>query len=356
MNAPIPHSSTPSGDGPAPSRIQAHLLHRLRETLGPDRLREELPDGSTPLARPYWQQALASPLHDFLGRGSKMIRARMTDWAWRAAGGEGALPMAFPLAVEALHAGSLVIDDIEDCAQVRRGDDALHMRYGLATALNAGNWLYFWPARLIGEAGLTPERELAALKQLNDTQYRCHLGQGLDVSLKIHDIDQADVGEVTESKTALKTGSLMGLTTYLGAVAADAPLEACEAFADFGGELGHVLQMLDDAGSILSDARGEKAKEDLMMGIATWPWAWTADRADRATYQELIGLSHDVQAGRVDYTFLRQRLRHMLEPGMDDIMSRRLDRALEKLDPVVRDARHVQAIRHEFEQMRRAYV
>lgn len=30
-----------------------------------------------------------------------------------------------------------------------RGKPALHIRYGLPTALNAGNWLYLWPAQLI---------------------------------------------------------------------------------------------------------------------------------------------------------------------------------------------------------------
>jgi geranylgeranyl pyrophosphate synthase len=285
-----------------------------------------------------------------------MFRAGLTEWAWKAAGGEGALPMPFPLAVEALHAGSLIVDDIEDGALTRRGDKALHERYGVPTALNAGNWLYFWPARLLGEAGLPPERELAALKRLADTQYQCHLGQGLDVSLKVQDIDQRDMVELVESKTGLKTGSLMGLTTYLGALAADADLETCGRYGTFGAALGNVLQMLDDAGSIACDDRDEKGREDLLTGTATWPWVWAAQALDARDYRDLVGLSHDVQAGRVEYTFLRQRLRNTLPGDLDTQLSKRLDVALDPMRNVVVDDAYVGAIYHEFDRMWGAYV
>lgn len=356
MNAPVHLADTRRKSASSPSRIRAHLLHRLRNALGPGALRGELPKGAPPLPRPYWQQALATPLQDFLGRGSKMIRANLTEWAWLAAGGTGDLPMGFPLAVEALHAGSLIIDDIEDGALTRRGDTALHTRYGTATALNAGNWLYFWPARLIEEAGLCPERELAALRKLSDTQYRCHLGQGLDVSLRVQDIDRRDVREVTTSKTQLKTGSLMELTTYLGALASDAPLDKCETFAQFGGEFGLVLQMLDDAGSILVDSRSEKAREDLVTGTATWPWVWAAETLDGSAYHELVGLSHDVQAGRSEYTFLRQRLRNVTPTDLATQLKERLEHALIPLAGAVDDPHYVDAIRQQFERMQRAYV
>jgi hypothetical protein len=51
--------------------------------------------------------------------------------------------------VEFIHAGSLVVEDIEDGSRIRRGRVALHVRYGMPVALNAGNWLYFWPFELL---------------------------------------------------------------------------------------------------------------------------------------------------------------------------------------------------------------
>ena len=351
----IAEKSAPSGPL-APARIRARLLHQLRLELEPYSLRRQGAGNGVALPRQYWQKALGTPLRDFLGRGSKMFRAHMAEWAWSAAGGEGELCIAIPLSVEALHAGSLIIDDIQDKASLRRGDVALHERYGLATALNAGNWLYFWPVRLLSEANFSPEQELAALRKLAETQHRCHLGQGLDVSLKVHDIHQQDMAGVVRSKTALKTGALMGLSAYLGAMGAGADPEAREAFARFGEGLGGILQMLDDAGSITSEDRSEKAREDLMQGTPTWPWVWAAERLEGAAYRELVNLSHDVQAGHVDFTFLRQRLRHVLPADLSVLLRGELDLALEAVRPAIVRPATVEAIHREFTRLEQSYA
>ncbi|MBX3179243.1 MAG: polyprenyl synthetase family protein [Candidatus Hydrogenedentes bacterium] len=356
MTAPLRIADERPAAPAAPLRVRAHLLHRLRAELSPAALRAQTSAAGTALPRMYWQKALGAPLQDFLDRNSKMFRASMTEWAWRAAGGAGEMPMAFALAVEAMHAGSLIIDDIEDGATERRGDVALHLRYGVAPALNAGNWLYFWPARLIGEAGLRPDQELAALKKLAETQHRCHLGQGLDVSLKVQDIHQEDMPAVTATKTALKTGALMGLSAWLGALAAGADLETCEAYAAFGEELGGMLQILDDAGSMASGARAEKAREDLLTGAPTWPWAWAAQTLDPAAYRELVHLSQDVQGGRAETSFLRGRLRDVLPESLDADLHARLAHALTHLDNRIANPACVDALHREFERLRNSYV
>jgi geranylgeranyl pyrophosphate synthase len=340
----------------APSRLRARLLHQLRLELDPHSLRRQGAGEEVTLPRQYWQKALGTPLRDFLGRGSKMFRAHMAEWAWAAAGGEGELCIAIPLAVESLHAGSLIIDDIEDNAGFRRGDVALHERYGTATALNAGNWLYFWPVRLLSEAGLTPEQELGALKKLGETQHRSHLGQGLDVSLKVHDIHQEDMAGIVQSKTTLKTGALMGLSAYLGALGAGASPEAREAFARFGERLGGVLQMLDDAGSITSEDRSEKAREDLIQGTPTWPWVWAAQSLDGPTYRELVDLSHEVQAGRVDFSFLRQRLRLLLPSELPSMLRSDLEAALDELRPVIAHPTCIEIMYREFTRLEQSYA
>lgn len=356
MTEPAIAQTSPVQGASAPYRIRARLLHQLRLELEPGSLRRQVGGTGVALPRQYWQKALGTPLRDFLGRGSKMFRAHMAEWAWAAAGGEGELCISIPLAVEALHAGSLIVDDIEDKAVTRRGDLALHERYGLATALNAGNWLYFWPVRLLSEAMFTPEQELAALKKLAETQHRSHLGQGLDVALKVHDVHQQDTAGVVQSKTTLKTGALMGLAAYLGALRAGAGPEARDAFARFGEELGSILQMLDDAGSITSEDRAEKAREDLVQGTPTWPWVWASRHLEGPAYRELVDLSHDVQAGRVDFTFLRQRLRHMLPAELPAQLRGELDTALENVRPFIARPEALEAIYREFARLEQSYA
>jgi geranylgeranyl pyrophosphate synthase len=68
--------------------------------------------------------------------------------------------------VELIHAGSLVVDDIEDGSMIRRGKLALHIRYGLPTALNAGNWLYFRPFQLTKALELPNRTALSSMRTI----------------------------------------------------------------------------------------------------------------------------------------------------------------------------------------------
>ena len=45
--------------------------------------------------------------------------------------------------VEFVHTASLIHDDIEDGADLRRGKPAAHITYGIDTAINSASWLYF---------------------------------------------------------------------------------------------------------------------------------------------------------------------------------------------------------------------
>jgi len=100
--------------------------------------------------------ALLNPVKDVTSNRGKRIRGKLVALSYRLLT-EGSTPSRVETVqcrtcaevVELIHAGSLVVDDIEDGSIIRRGKPALHIRYGLPTALNAGNWLYFWPAQLI---------------------------------------------------------------------------------------------------------------------------------------------------------------------------------------------------------------
>lgn len=215
-----------------------------------------------------WQRALVEPAASFLARPGKELRARMVRAGWALAGGGPQVPANLAIAVEALHAGSLIIDDVEDGSDHRRGAPTLHRLVGVPLAINTGSWMYFWA---IGE--LPPEAQRAAIT----TMIRCHQGQALDLSVRIPDLDAAEVPAVVAATTRLKTGALCRFAMELGAIAAGAPSEA---IADLGERAGVALQMLDDLGGIVAPARRAKGLEDLRDGRPTWPWAWLAETAD----------------------------------------------------------------------------
>src|SRR5215813_1995113 len=113
--------------------------------------------------------------------------------------------------------GSLVVDDIEDGSMIRRGKPALHIRYGLPTALNAGNWLYFWPFQLIKALELPNRTALSVYEDYHRTLLRAHVGQAMDLGSGVDRLPQSRVPEVCLATMELKTGALMGFAMVLGA-------------------------------------------------------------------------------------------------------------------------------------------
>jgi geranylgeranyl pyrophosphate synthase len=263
-----------------------------------------------------WDEALYAPLADFLSRPGKEFRARLVGVAWELAGMRGAPPAELGLVVEVLHAGSLIVDDIEDDSTYRRGELALHKRWGLPRALNAGCWLYFWPDALLERMQLAPSIELAVRRLISRTLLRAHQGQAIDLSTRVFDLAQSEVASVVNVATRLKTGALMQLAASLGAVAAGGPPRTVSELGRFGEGLGVALQMLDDLGGIVSESRCHKGHEDLITGRITWPFAWAAAELDPLAYAQLQLRARKVEKRELHPEVLARTLRELVEkPG-----------------------------------------
>lgn len=234
-------------------------------------------DPSVPAA--IWRRALAGPAADFLARPGKELRSTIVRAGWSLGGGApGAMPESLPLVIELLHAGSLIVDDVQDDSLERRGAPALHRLIGVPLAINTGSWMYFWALAELAELALPPATALAAHQAAIATLVRCHQGQALDLAVRIADLDVADVPAVVAVTTRLKTGALCTFAAELGALAAGASTGTRTAIGRFAEAMGIGLQMLDDLGSLTSPARRDKGREDLRAGRPTWPWAWLAEQ------------------------------------------------------------------------------
>jgi geranylgeranyl pyrophosphate synthase len=285
-------------------------------------------DPAVPAA--LWRRALAGPAEDFLARPGKALRSSIVRGGWMLGGGApAAFPDALALVLELLHAGSLIIDDVEDGAIERRGAPALHSTIGVPLAINTGSWMYFWALAELEQLDLPPARRLAAHRASLATLVRCHQGQALDLAVTIADLDPTSAGSIVSSITRLKTGALCRLAGELGAIAAGAEPSARDAIADFAESAGCALQMLDDLGSIASHARRDKGREDLCGGRPTWPWAWLAEVAP-FTWARLAEAATAVIAGRGDADALADALaaqtaalgRHRIRTLLDGALTR----------------------------------
>ena len=305
--------------------------------------------------RRAWVRSLVGPLREFLARPGKRFRDRLVALAYNLGGARGDPPPELPLVVELLHAGSLIIDDIEDGSVQRRGRAALHRLVGLPTALNAGNWLYFWPSTLISEMGLAPGVELALHRAVAAAVCRCHEGQALDLGARVGDLHPNELLPVARAISERKTGGLMGLAAELGALAAGADAALVDAARAFGVALGVALQMQNDLAELAGAAGPLKHPEDLVNGRVTWPWAWAAGRMSAGEFDALQVRGAKLAEGHGDAAQVAADLLTALGPDLAKPVRGWLASALDTLAAVVPAGPALEAARAEAARLESKY-
>jgi len=228
------------------------VIDREIERLLPREIdREYLTDFFGPATYEYdadaVQQALSTPIWDLLDRGGKRWRAVVFCLLAEGFGADPEELLPYACVPEILHNGTIIVDDVEDGATMRRGEPALHRVYGVDVALNAGNAMYFLPLKLItrNPGDLDADTRLAAYEMLMHELNRTHLGQGMD----IHWHNERGVG-MTEAEylemCACKTGCLGRIVARLAAIVTGQDAETERAAARFAERMSVAFQIGDD--------------------------------------------------------------------------------------------------------------
>lgn len=299
---------------------------------------------------------LLDPVQDILTRASKNFRAQLVQAGFDLAlelekkneSGEAQREQCKALGtlLEMLHAGSLVIDDIHDNSLLRRGETALHIKYGLSKAMNVGNWMYFWPLVEAHDLKLSSENKLLLFRHLHEVMTCAHLGEAIDIGVTIDQVPRSQVRELCSSSMALKTGSVVGLALASGAILADSTKETRCILENFGQQFGLALQMLDDLSGIYGllgptlETRDPTSKakhlEDIMLRRPGWVWATAATHCSEEEYLEFI---HAVQQ-LPDETLLTSWVKtHPIYQWGKEEAFQFLDKSFEKLQEKVESER-----------------
>lgn len=221
------------------------------------------------------------------------------------------------VAVELIHAYSLVHDDLPamDDDALRRGQPTVHVAFDEATAILAGDALQTLAFRTLSQAPLSAETRIALVAELAQASGIAGMcgGQALDIeatgrggAIALTDLQRLH---------ALKTGALLRAAVRFGAIAAEAPADACAALDRYADALGLAFQIRDDLLDVEADSAtlGKTAGKDAAQNKATFPALLGID-GSRARLVELSATMRDAIAGFGERNaFLAELARQVVE-------------------------------------------
>lgn len=326
------------------------IVKRSTDTSGYESLLQF--EDRTQVVERYLRSSLKTPSNDLLSRQGKKIRSEIIQLSYTAGGGVGNAPQALTDFIELLHAGSLVIDDIQDNATSRRGEQALHVRYGIPIAINTANWMYFEAFEKLNQIPLTANKNLVLLRQTLAVVKRCHEGQALDLSLRFDQLDQQIALSIVEEISMWKTGALTGLAAWLGAFVAGCDPIMCQRIESFGRELGVGLQMQNDFVELQKTAYCKSESQDLENFRVTWPWAWLSISLSTDEYQQMIQLAK----AQSQQTILAKQIAEQIEMMAVSEISQRLEDSANKVLDLLPSSQSRQRLNRLIETLELRYV
>ncbi len=198
-------------------------------------------------------------------------------------------------AIELIHNGSLIADDIEDGAEVRRGDKAIHIKFGEDVAINLSSAMYFMPMRALSKVELNKDTYKRLLNAYLDDMIRIHFGQATDIGWHRGVKDPELITEEEYMQMcANKTGVLARLAAKFAAILANLSDEEVDRIASFAENIGVAFQIQDDILNITeAEGLGKELGEDITEGKITLMVIHTLKKAtpgDRRRLKEILSM------------------------------------------------------------------
>ena len=224
-------------------------------------------------------------------------------------------------AVELIHAYSLVHDDMPcmDNDVLRRGKPTVHVEFGQATALLAGDALQALAFELLtpDDLDIDPLIQARLCAQLARAAGHGGMagGQAIDLAHVGRSMKRAELQRMHE----LKTGALLQCSVVMGALCGAADAQALSGLSAYGAALGLAFQVVDDVLDVTADSAtlGKTAGKDAY--------------ANKPTYVSTMGLE---ASQRYAHTLLAQAEKALRDSGL------RETRALQALARMVVERAH----------------
>ncbi len=211
--------------------------------------------------------------------GGKRVRPLLVDAAGEVVGAPEPALRAAALAVEYVHAYSLIHDDLPcmDNDVLRRGKPTVHIAFDEATAMLAGDALQAEAFQAIAEAPIEAGTRAALMAELAaaaGTRGMCG-GQAIDLAAVGSSMSRAEL----EKMHGMKTGALLRAAVRMGALAGAANPAVLAPLDRYAHAVGLAFQVVDDVLDVEATSQdlGKTAGKDAQQG--------------KPTYVSMLGLS-----------------------------------------------------------------
>ena len=216
--------------------------------------------------------------------GGKRLRPLLVLAAAQAVHGHRDAAMRAAVAVELIHAYSLVHDDMPcmDNDVLRRGKPTVHVQFGETQAMLAGDAMQALAFEVLTpEAGVSPALQARLCSLLARSAGHAGMAGG-------QAIDLASIGVQLDERTLRdmhhrKTGALLQASVLMGAACGEVNAAQWSALGDYGDALGLAFQVVDDILDVTqaSSTLGKTAGKDLDNNKPTYVTVLGLDAARR---------------------------------------------------------------------------
>ena len=213
--------------------------------------------------------------------GGKRLRPLLVLASCEAVNGNGQGALRAACATELIHAYSLVHDDMPcmDDDVLRRGKPTVHVKFGEAQALLAGDALQALAFELLtpDDTAIPAALQAKLCRLLAQAAGSAGMagGQAIDLASVGHKLNRRQLTEMHN----LKTGALLQGSVLMGAACGAPRTSQLQALEGYGAALGLAFQVVDDILDVTADSAtlGKTAGKDA--------------NADKPTFVSLLGLN-----------------------------------------------------------------
>ena len=226
---------------------------------------------------------LYAPIRYILELGGKRIRPLLMLMAAEAVGSDMKIALDGAMAVELFHNFTLLHDDIMDDAPLRRGQQTVHEKYSVNSAILSGDAMMILAYQAIGKYQRAEIYDIFSKMAIEVCD-----GQQMDMDFEVR--DDVTIGEYIEM-IKLKTSVLIGAALQIGALLGGASEAAAQHMYEYGVNVGIAFQIQDDVLDTYGSPKVGKQKcGDIIQNKKTYLYLKALELSTEADQKALLAL------------------------------------------------------------------